>query len=109
MNENSHHNQSFWQKYIFSTDHKVIGIQYGITALLFLFFGFSLMMVMRWQLAYPDTAVPIVGGLVKWLATLNGFASNGNLPSEDIWRDCNCVNHIGIVVPIRINTPAAPR
>ena len=78
----SHHEESFWRKYIFSTDHKTIGIQYGITALLFLFFGFSLMMVMRWQLAYPDTAVPIVGGLVKWLADLNGFASDGNLPSD---------------------------
>ena len=78
----SHHEESFWRKYIFSTDHKVIGIQYGITALLFMFFGFSLMMVMRWQLAYPDTAVPIVGGLVKWLSTLNGFASDGNLPAD---------------------------
>jgi len=78
----SHHEESYWRKYIFSTDHKVIGIQYGITALLFLFIGFSLMMVMRWQLAYPDTAVPIVGGLVKWLATLNGFASDGNLPAD---------------------------
>ena len=39
--------------YVFSTDHKVIGIQYGITGLLFLLFGFSLMMLMRWQLAYP--------------------------------------------------------
>ena len=78
----SHHEESFWRKYIFSTDHKVIGIQYGITALLFMFLGFSLMMVMRWQLAYPDTAVPIVGGLVKWLATLNGFASDGNLPAD---------------------------
>ena len=77
-----HHEQSFWGKYIFSTDHKVIGIQYGITALLFMFLGFSLMMVMRWQLAYPDTAVPIVGGLIKWLATLNGFASDGNLPAD---------------------------
>jgi len=81
LSEN-HHKQSFWEKYIFSTDHKVIGLQYGITALLFLFFGFSLMMVMRWQLAYPDTAVPIVGGIVKWLATLNGFASDGNLPAD---------------------------
>jgi cytochrome c oxidase subunit 1 len=78
----SHHEESFWRKYIFSTDHKVIGIQYGITALLFLFLGFSLMMVMRWQLAYPDTAVPIVGSLVKWLADLNGFASDGNLPAD---------------------------
>ena len=82
MNDNSHHDENFWKKYIFSTDHKVIGIQYGITALIFLFFGFSLMMIMRWQLAYPDTAVPFVGGLVKWLATLNGFASDGNLPSD---------------------------
>ena len=78
----SHHEESFWRKYIFSTDHKIIGLQYGITALIFLFFGFSLMMVMRWQLAYPDTAVPIVGGLVKWLADLNGFASDGNLPAD---------------------------
>jgi len=78
----SHHEESFWRKYIFSTDHKVIGIQYGVTALLFMFLGFSLMMVMRWQLAYPDTAVPIVGGLIKWLSTLNGFASDGNLPAD---------------------------
>ncbi len=82
MTNNNHHEESFWRKYIFSIDHKVIGIQYGITALLFMFLGFSLMMVMRWQLAYPDTAVPIVGTLVKWLATLNGFASHGNLPSD---------------------------
>ena len=78
----SHHEESYWRKYIFSTDHKTIGIQYGITALLFLFFGFSLMMVMRWQLAFPDQAVPVFSGLIKWLAELNGFASNGNLPSD---------------------------
>ena len=76
------HKESFWRKYIFSTDHKIIGLQYGITALIFLFIGFSLMMVMRWQLAYPDTAVPIIGWLIKWLATLNGFASIGNLPPD---------------------------
>ena len=34
----AHHELGFWQKYVFSTDHKVIGIQYGITALVFLFF-----------------------------------------------------------------------
>ena len=58
---NTHHKESFWTKYIFSQDHKIIGIQYGITSLLFLFFGFSLMMIMRWQLAYPNTPIPIVG------------------------------------------------
>ena len=28
-----HHVQSFWRTYIFSTDHKIIGIQYGFGAL----------------------------------------------------------------------------
>ena len=34
------HKQSFWTKYLFSTDHKTIGIQYGITALFFFIFWF---------------------------------------------------------------------
>src|SRR5215210_7535433 len=59
-----HHELGFWQKYIFSTDHKVIGIQYGISGLLFLLFGFGLMLVMRWQLANPGMPVPVIGGLL---------------------------------------------
>ncbi len=58
------HDLPFWRKYIFSVDHKVIGIQYAITALLFLFFGFSLMMLMRWQLAYPGQPIPLIGNLL---------------------------------------------
>ena len=59
----AHHEEAlgFWRKYIFSVDHKVIGIQYAITGLLFLLFGFSLMMLMRWQLAYPEAALPLLG------------------------------------------------
>ena len=57
----SHHEESFWRKYIFSIDHKVIGIQYGIMSLLFLLLGFGLMLVMRWQLAYPDQPLPLLG------------------------------------------------
>ena len=64
MSNDSHPKENFLQKYIFSVDHKIIGLQYGITSLLFLFFGFCLMMVMRWQLAYPETPVPIVGHLL---------------------------------------------
>ena len=59
-----HSELGFWSKYVFSTDHKVIGIQYGITALVFLLFGFTLMMMMRWQLAYPGEAIPLIGGLL---------------------------------------------
>jgi cytochrome c oxidase subunit I len=56
-----HHELGFWRKYVFSTDHKVIGIWYGISGLIFLLFGFSLMMMMRWQLAYPGQALPVIG------------------------------------------------
>jgi cytochrome c oxidase subunit 1 len=59
-----HHELGFWRKYIFSTDHKVIGIQYGLCGLAFLFFGFCLMMMMRWQLAYPGQAMPVLGKLM---------------------------------------------
>ena len=63
-----HHAPTFWRRYIFSTDHKVIGIQYGITSLLFLLFGFSLMMILRWQLAYPGQSLPIIG---SWFGDQN--------------------------------------
>jgi cytochrome c oxidase subunit 1 len=61
-----HHAPGFWQQYIFSTDHKVIGIQYGLTSLVFLLFGFFLMMLMRWQIAHPAQAVPFIGSLINW-------------------------------------------
>src|SRR6267378_4183464 len=69
-----HHELGFWRKYVFSTDHKVIGIQYGISGLLFLFFGFCLMMMMRWQLAYPGQAMPVIGN------ALNHFFGTGSMP-----------------------------
>lgn len=59
-----HHKESIWTKYIFSTDHKIIGLQYGFTSLVWLLVGFTLMMIMRYQLAYPGNPVPIVGNLL---------------------------------------------
>ncbi len=59
-----HAADGFWRRYVFSTDHKVIGIQYSMTGLTFLLFGFSLMMLMRWQLAYPGRALPWLGALL---------------------------------------------
>lgn len=63
--ESHEHKLPFWQKYIFSVDHKVIGIQYGITSLIFLLVGFGMMMLMRWQLAFPGQPLPW-----PWLANL---------------------------------------
>jgi cytochrome c oxidase subunit 1 len=58
---------------IFSVDHKIIGLQYGITSACFLLVGFSLMMLMRWQLAYPMHPVPLVGGLLGSHNAVNGI------------------------------------
>ena len=59
--EHAHEELGWWRKYVFSVDHKVIGIQYSVTGLLFLLFGFTLMMIMRWQLAYPGRPIPLIG------------------------------------------------
>ncbi|HWW62384.1 MAG TPA: cbb3-type cytochrome c oxidase subunit I, partial [Thermoanaerobaculia bacterium] len=53
------HHVSFIRQYVFSTDHKWIGVQYGFTALCFLLFGFSLMLLMRLQLGWPNTAFKV--------------------------------------------------
>jgi cytochrome c oxidase subunit 1 len=53
-----HHEPGFIGKYIFSTDHKTIGIQYAVSGLLFLLFGFFLMLMMRWSIAYPGQPIP---------------------------------------------------
>ena len=58
------HELSFLRAYVFSQDHKVIGIQYAVTAMLFLLFGFSLMMLMRWSLAFPGASLPVIGNLL---------------------------------------------
>src|SRR6266478_1712223 len=80
-----HHEElGFWRKYIFSTDHKVIGIQYGITGLLFLLFGFGLMMIMRWQIAYPGKALPVVGELL--MKVLGDEMAAGGVMQPDLYN-----------------------
>jgi cytochrome c oxidase subunit 1 len=50
--------RSFLRKYIFSSDHKIIGIQFLIVSLFFLFVGGLLAMMMRWQLGFPTQPMP---------------------------------------------------
>src|SRR6516162_982821 len=75
-----HHEPGFWRKYIFSSDHKVIGIQYGFTALCFMLFGFFLMLMMRWQIAHPGAPMPVIGPLLA--KTLGPMAAGGIMSPE---------------------------
>ncbi|HEY3131094.1 MAG TPA: cbb3-type cytochrome c oxidase subunit I [Acidobacteriota bacterium] len=53
----------FIRKYIFSTDHKVIGIQYYLLALFSVFVGVILSVLMRLHLVWPNAAIPGLGAL----------------------------------------------
>ncbi|MDQ3804413.1 MAG: cbb3-type cytochrome c oxidase subunit I [Acidobacteriota bacterium] len=53
----------FIRKYIFSIDHKVIGIQYLLLALVSVFVGLVMSVLMRMNLTWPGTQWPILGTL----------------------------------------------
>jgi cytochrome c oxidase subunit 1 len=52
-----HAPQGFIRRYIFSLDHKVIGIQYYFLALFSVFLGMALSVLMRFHMVYPDAKV----------------------------------------------------
>ena len=52
---------SWIRKYVFSLDHKVIGIQYFFLALTAVFVGMFLSLLMRIHLIWPAAALPLLG------------------------------------------------
>ena len=57
----SHAPQGFIRKYIFSLDHKVIGLQYFFLALTAVWVGMFLSLLMRIHLVWPTASLPLVG------------------------------------------------
>jgi cytochrome c oxidase subunit 1 len=54
--DSSHHGpQSFWTRYVWSQDHKVIAVQYSLTAIAVGLIGLLLSHLMRLQLGFPGT------------------------------------------------------
>ncbi|HTA51111.1 MAG TPA: cbb3-type cytochrome c oxidase subunit I [Verrucomicrobiae bacterium] len=60
-NPHAHAPQGFIRKYIFSLDHKVIGLQYFFLALTAVFVGMFLSLLMRIHLVWPNAVLPLVG------------------------------------------------
>jgi cytochrome c oxidase subunit 1 len=71
-----HAPQGFIRKYIFSVDHKVIGIQYWLLALFSVFIGITLSVLMRLQLAWPNEEF----GFLKYI--FPNAAANGTISPE---------------------------
>ncbi len=55
--------KGFIRKYIFSLDHKVIGLQYYFLALLSVFVGMALSLLIRLHLVWPNAHVPLLDKL----------------------------------------------
>src|SRR5262245_24938385 len=75
------HEVGFVRKYIFSTDHKMIGKQFLALGLIGLMMGGILALLVRWELAWPESPVPLMswvpepvmyGGVIP-PETYNGF------------------------------------
>ena len=58
------HAAGFLKTYVFSLDHKIIGLQFLFSTLLWFLVGGMLALGVRWQLAYPWRPMPILGNLV---------------------------------------------
>src|ERR1051326_712717 len=120
-----HEEPGFWRKYIFSTDHKVIGIQYGLTGMVFLLFGFFVMRLWRWKIASPGKPIPVLGELLQ--NVLGNEMVNGGVMLPDLYNAFGAMHgtimvFLGIVpvafaafgnfvVPLQIGAPdmAFPR
>src|SRR6202158_718193 len=60
----AHAPQGFIRKYIFSLDHKVIGLQYFFLALSAVFVGMLLSILMRIHLVWPNANIPLIGHIL---------------------------------------------
>ncbi len=74
--EHAHHAQGFFHKYLWSTDHKMIAMQYLFTGAVMALIGGYLAYVFRMQLAFPGRDVPGYGlvtpGKYNALVTMHG-------------------------------------
>src|SRR5919198_4456384 len=68
-----HDPQSFWTKYIWSQDHKVIAIQYVITAMSVGLVALVLSLLMRLQLGFPGSLSFIDPGSYYQYVTMHGM------------------------------------
>ena len=68
-----HHKESFFTKYIFSQDHKMIGKQYLLTAIFMGAIGITLSALFRMKLGWPDTQFSILESILGSDAAPDGM------------------------------------
>ena len=73
-----HPPRGFLRRYVFSLDHKVIGVQYFFLGLFAVLVGTALSLVMRYHLVHP-------GARVAWFAKLWPAAAAGGLMTPELY------------------------
>src|SRR5687767_5926348 len=95
----AHPELGFLKKYVFSVDHKIIGIQFLFMGLMFMVVGGLLAMLIRWQLAWPNDQtqgrehpVPILAkalwstpGPLGPIASVDAAAKTVTLSGVEVW------------------------
>ena len=62
-----HHHDSFWSKYVFSTDHKMISKQFLVTAIVMAFLAMIMSLIFRLQLGWPEQKFGFLESILgKW-------------------------------------------
>src|SRR2546425_13208364 len=73
-----HAPQGFIRKWVFSLDHKVIGMQYYFLGLFSVLIGMSLSLLMRYHMVNPDAKV-------SWFGKLWPTAAAGGIMTPELY------------------------
>jgi cytochrome c oxidase subunit 1 len=100
----AHAPQGFIRKYIFSLDHKVIGIQYFFLALTAVFVGMLLSLLMRIHMVWPTASIPLIGE-IKPETYLSLLTMHGTIMVFFVLTTAPQGGFGNYVLPIQIGAP----
>src|ERR1700680_3864534 len=96
--------QGFIRRYIFSLDHKVIGLQYYFLALVAVFVGMFLSVLMRFHMIWPTAVLPLVGE-IKPETYLSLMTMHGTIMVFFVLTTAPQGGFGNYVLPIQIGAP----
>ena len=102
----THHHQGFIRTYVFSLDHKMIGKQFLTLGLLMMILGGGLALLFRWQLAYPEKPLPLIGASKEFIETGEVKTSMDQTWSEWLSKDEDEQNWLTKNMPAGAISPA---
>src|SRR6266852_6385489 len=100
----SHAPQGFIRKYIFSLDHKVIGIQYFFLALTAVWVGMFLSLLMRIHMIWSTATIPLIGD-IKPETYLSLMTMHGTIMVFFVLTTAPQGGFGNYVLPIQIGAP----